>query len=501
MPTLPTHRLASGILHGHSEFQGFEPLDANYIYCPNQFFDLCLRHCSRGAVRFVAYLIVRTLAWRDENGNPINEVFGISDRELVQHAAISKGAIRSVADEVVSLRFVQCVQEGKPKSKGCAGQSAKYMLRWDEKGDYVTDLNGFQGFYASGGNCSPIPRAFFDTVIPFKRLAMTKVIGTVLRHTAGFECKYGGRRQQAVLPLSSIQRYANIKDRKVVVSALDDSVVQNFIRCLDPGRFTHRSDLQKAAVYAPKWLGEHKDELIGPKSPPADDRSKKPTRNGPKKPPANQSKKPTSRKRQKKDISKQDAVVSDQKIAIGLLTGTGFDMPTAKSLVGSRGLEVIQRQIEWLPDRKPRENPLGMLRRAIEEDWPMPTAATERERRRALRKREEDEDARRMSEEAAIVATKKERACRRKRLLGEWEHASPDLRRDWIRKAASAESSAALSGIIRRQRVDSKTPHVYVLDFIAAERGLPPVTQSEKTDGNRDAAATGSRCVSHTTKR
>ena len=50
-------------------FQGFEPLTANFIYCPNQFFDVCLPHCSRGAVRFVAYLLLRTLGWRDENGN------------------------------------------------------------------------------------------------------------------------------------------------------------------------------------------------------------------------------------------------------------------------------------------------------------------------------------------------------------------------------------------------------------------------------------------------
>ena len=52
-------------------FQGFEPLTANYVYCPNQFFDVLLPHGSRGCVRLVAYLLRRTLGWLDANGEPI----------------------------------------------------------------------------------------------------------------------------------------------------------------------------------------------------------------------------------------------------------------------------------------------------------------------------------------------------------------------------------------------------------------------------------------------
>ena len=36
--------------------------------------------------------------------------------------------------------------------------------------------------------------------------------------------------------------------------------------------------------------------------------------------------------------------------------------------------EMIRQQIGWLPLRNPSRNPLGMLRRAIEENWPAPAA-------------------------------------------------------------------------------------------------------------------------------
>jgi hypothetical protein len=49
-------------------FVGFLPLTGNFLYCPNQFFDLCLAHHSRGVVRLVGYLLRRTLGWLDEHG-------------------------------------------------------------------------------------------------------------------------------------------------------------------------------------------------------------------------------------------------------------------------------------------------------------------------------------------------------------------------------------------------------------------------------------------------
>ena len=73
-------------------FEGFEPLTANFIYCPNQFFDVCLPHYSRGVVRLVGYILYRTLRWRDQDGNPCEENIPVPYADLVSEAGISRRA-------------------------------------------------------------------------------------------------------------------------------------------------------------------------------------------------------------------------------------------------------------------------------------------------------------------------------------------------------------------------------------------------------------------------
>ncbi|MGE3312799.1 MAG: hypothetical protein AB7O66_22750, partial [Limisphaerales bacterium] len=64
---------------------------------------------------------------------------------------------------------------------------------------------------------------------------------------------------------------------------------------------------------------------------------------------------------------------------IDLLLKAGFDVTTARCLARRRPLEVIQRQIDWLPLRRSTRNRLGLLRRAIEGDWCKPDGAPEAE--------------------------------------------------------------------------------------------------------------------------
>lgn len=51
-------------------FQGFDYPDANFIYCPNQFFDVCLSNCSLIAFRLIGHVLYETHRWRDDDGNP-----------------------------------------------------------------------------------------------------------------------------------------------------------------------------------------------------------------------------------------------------------------------------------------------------------------------------------------------------------------------------------------------------------------------------------------------
>lgn len=107
-------------------FRGFERPDANYVYCPNQFFDVCLPHASRGTLRLVAYLLRQTLGFRDADGNPIREQVSLSYDDFIQ-AGISRGGVRAVIAEAIEGRFVECVLRGRAKAKGNAGRSSQFQ--------------------------------------------------------------------------------------------------------------------------------------------------------------------------------------------------------------------------------------------------------------------------------------------------------------------------------------------------------------------------------------
>ena len=69
----------------------FESLSSNYIYCPNQYFDVCVPNCSRGAVRLVGHVLFKTLGWLDKNGQPIYREDGkVMKSELYFRPSIDK---------------------------------------------------------------------------------------------------------------------------------------------------------------------------------------------------------------------------------------------------------------------------------------------------------------------------------------------------------------------------------------------------------------------------
>src|SRR5438046_10539701 len=79
-------------------FIGFALPTSNTTYTPNQFFDVCLPHCSRGVVRLVGYMIRQTLGWCDADGKPQQEQQALSYSDLVQ-AGISRERIHQAINE------------------------------------------------------------------------------------------------------------------------------------------------------------------------------------------------------------------------------------------------------------------------------------------------------------------------------------------------------------------------------------------------------------------
>jgi len=413
-------------------FAGFQSLDANYIYCPNQFLDVCLPHCSRGAVRLVAYILRQTLGWLDENGKPLTQDISIPYLNLQQRARISTRAIPAAIAEAESGGFIECVIPGAANADGQRGQTGCYKLRWNENGEYTTDPTGFQGFFAGEGHRSPIPNTYFDVVIPNETRAMCKVVGTVLRHTVGYQNQFGGRRSSAPLSFTYIQRYANIKDRVTLANTLQDAITKNFICRVAKGYFDPNAGRHsRAASYAVKWLHEAMDDSKTAKTLPGKlQRGKNPTESTAKNRPDEDGKNPTTIKTVQNNTSKQHdpSVAAENVDGFNLLRDAGFDEATARELSGSRGFDEIQRQIDWLDARNPHDNRLGMLRKAIEQNWSKPVTVARAEKTRRLAENARKQTARQEADDAEAVKSKHKQQRRRDAALVIFNRLSDDER-------------------------------------------------------------------------
>jgi hypothetical protein len=349
-----------------STFRGFRPPTSNTTYTPNQFFDVVIPHFSRGVVRIVGYLIRKTLGWCDANGNPQEEQIEASYSELENKAGVSRDMIRNALDDALTGHVIECIRVGRPKLAHDAGQSALYALNWS-RAAYTTRPAEFRGFFEGDGNRTDIPNEFFDVVIPNEPLSVIKVVGSVIRHSIGFQTKHGRRRQQVALSFQHIQNYARIGSRSDLAKAVRTALEKNYIIRVADGVFSHRFDERRSATYALRWS----DSLIGQKIAPAVGQSEKQTSIGQISEPADQSEIQTSIKTKPGNeiINRQPA--ADTQLA-QKLTAIGFSEKTAAKLIREHRPQVIEEQIAWLPLRAPARSPAGLLRRAIEQGWPAP---------------------------------------------------------------------------------------------------------------------------------
>ena len=471
MPEKDSQRQQQG-----KEFQGFHPLDANYVYCPNQFLDLCLPNCSRGAVRIVAYILRQTLGWLDKDGQPINQEVTATYNELIRNAGVSRGAIAPAIHEAIDAGFIRCKQTGELKSKGNSGQSASYELNWSNSTDYESSFLDFDGYFTGDGYRTPIPNQFFDALINRESLSVTKVVGAVLRHTVGYQNQFGGRRSSAPLSYSQLEAYTNL-DRSTLAIAIRQAIASGYIHRLEEGKFSRDRSEQRSATYAVRWLSKEQESDFSSKIQPV--QFKKATRNSSKIHPEDQFKNPSSK--EKKTLNKnlkQQAAASSEK-AIQLLKANGFNERDAQLLVAKRGSTVIENQVKWLQHRHPK-NPNALLRKAIEEDWDPPAAILEKEKRLKLRERDSQNEQESAKEEQLADERKRKRLLRKKSLLTAWQEADVRTRSDWIKLAIDKETSAMIRERIKRQEPTIESPSIQVLDVAASELGLPAVTGSSQ---------------------
>jgi hypothetical protein len=361
-------------------FAGFRLPTSNTTYTPNQFFDVCLPHASRGVVRLVGYMIRRTLGWSDVEGNPQQERHAVSYADL-EGAGISRAMIRRSVDDAVAGHFIECVRRPQSKRSGKPAVTGLYELKWDERGQYVKDPQQFRGFFAGEGHRTYVPNQFFDDLVPGESLAVLKVVGSVIRFSIGFQNKWGHRRQNVALSYQHILNYSRLGDRTTLADALRHALERNYLERVEEGYFdTDGGKRSRAAVYALKWLNPAPREAIGMKSRPAEaaheNRFEIPTGMGMKTRPADRYENPTGIEiTETNKTLKQQPVPPAAAETFKRLREAGFDAQAAQALASRYPSERVERQIGWLDRRNVKSNRLGLLRTSIEQDWPPPAAS------------------------------------------------------------------------------------------------------------------------------
>ena len=415
----------------------------------------------------MAFILDRILGWLDKDGQPISQNVTVSYRDLIRSAGFSRGVIRKAIDEAVAAGYISCIHEGKAAAVGQSSERASYTLRWHEGGEYQDTLEGFQDFHARNGHRTPIPNAFFRHVIPHEALTITKVVGAVIRHMVGYQNQFGGRRSQDPLSYRFIQQFANIPDLKSLRQAILSATASRYIVCVEEGHFHPHANKRKPAMYAIKWLENEEVGPGGPRNPAAEQsrkpsslpvqntqqhRSRNPSRSGSKNPAGEQFRIPSKEKTPQKDTSKQqreNAAVADSR-SFQRLREAGFDQTTAKRLSAAATDEQIEQQIAWLPHQKLDQNQLGMLRKAIEENWSEPKRLIEpkvlnRERREKDRQRSLETE----KEERKVLAEKSRRLERKVELRALWKGLSKKEPTRIEKAAFENQNSDALRRLFR----------------------------------------------------
>ena len=116
-----------------------------------------------------------------------------------------------------------------------------------------------------------------------------------------------------------------------------------------------------------------------------------------------------------------------------------------------------------------RDSRLGLLRKAIEEDWEEPESFKVKKKIAEARKRDAAKEQIKRSQDLKSSEQKRLRIEHNNRLTEIWEVASLEDRARWIEAAVLAEPTAIMQNIIRRKGPESSKPHFQVLNELERE--------------------------------
>jgi hypothetical protein len=222
-----------------------------------------------------------------------------------------------------------------------------------------------------------------------------------------------------------------------------------------------------------RWLGEARSKANGPKTEPVDvERSKNRTGDSSESEPAERFKNRTERETNPKNTNKQhDDAADDASESFRSLRDAGFDDATAQQLARRHSITDVKNQIDWLNDRKPSENRLGMLRKALEENWAMPPTLARERKKRAVLEKAKQEELQQAAEDTAVAERKRQRRQRREVLLRHWQRLSTAEQKRH-HQAAIAEANSEFLRRKLRGHADLAEPPIQSLEVMARAASL-----------------------------
>ncbi len=130
----------------------------------------------------------------------------------------------------------------------------------------------------------------------------------------------------------------------------------------------------------------------------------------------------------------------------------------ARELSEKRGIEEIQNQINWIDQRNPKQSRLGMLRKAIEENWSEPVTKETIQKEQRVEKNRNDSV-------QQMAAENKKRKDRRKQQIEHWNQLPDSEKSKFYESAIEQATSALVQSRLTRNR-DLKKPPIEVLTLM-----------------------------------
>jgi len=160
-----------------------------------------------------------------------------------------------------------------------------------------------------------------------------------------------------------------------------------------------------------------------------------------------------------------------------LLTQQGITNKKAHDVAALVSAKQIERQIKWLDHRSIRANRSGFLIAACLGDFPEP----EQLKQHRLGIKSGGNEKWRGHDDASRAEQLKRFRQRRDALLASWCLQSHQDRQRWQQRAMERAMDPRVRQCIEFDSLSDDTPHKFILDEMALELGLPPITESLAT--------------------